>query len=285
MISYLLQAISTTIFGPIFAIVIMYFELKNGRLSGLYSMIFEAAIDVADTVLKTNLFVSFSVGIAGVIRNTQSPPLGERTLLEILSMFQGMITFGFYCSSLAYGGSFMFKYGFYQLSIVVSLFVGIFIAALPSLQTDTLEGVMTWCALERNYTPAVPRIMYGLMLAVGGSFFVALLLSAVLFGFFKNLIRAARSQLRRFLSTNSTSYLHISPPSKFLRVGLLLGVACWMWIIISLMIGVERARQELQIASGSPNQDSQWGFGQVIAVVSWAPVLYEMLVKAIGSCY
>ena len=261
----------------------MYFELKNGRLSGLNSMIFEAAIDLADTVLKTNLFLSFSVGIAGVIRTTQNLPLGERTLMEFLSIFQGAITLGFYFSSFAYGSSFMVKYRFYQLSVLVSLFVGLLIAALPSLQTDILEGVMIWCVIERSYTRAVTRTTYRFVAALCGSGFGVLLLCEVLFAFFKNLVQAARSQLRRFLSTNSTGYLQISPPSKFLRVGLLLGVACWMWIIISLMIGVERARQELQIASGFPNQDSQWGFGQVIAVVSWAPVLYEMLVKAISS--
>lgn len=291
MISYLLQAISTALFGPIFAAVIMYFELKNGRSSGLNSMIFEAALEIADMVLKTNIILSFSVGVAGVFRTTQSPPLGERTFMGYLSIFQCVITLGFYFSSIAYGNSFIFKYYLYQLSVMVSnILVLVLLSALLSSRTDILKGVMSQCAIEHNFPLAVKRtssrtvaIYWGSCLAVGllaVGFLVAVLPESM-----KNLIQAARSRSRRSLSTNSTRYLHISPRFNFLGVGFLLCAAFWTGIIIYLMVAVERDRQKLQTASGSPNQDSQWGFGQVMAVVSWAPVLHDIFVKAKGSFY
>ena len=283
MISYLIQTVSTTLFGPVFASIIIIFELRNDSLSGPYPRIFEAAIDVADTVLKTNLFISFTVVIASIIRYTQIPPLGERNFLEILVGFQCMITSCFWSSCLAYGEPFVFKYLFYQLSITVLFFVGLLIGALPSSSIDILESVMTQCAIQRNYPLATLKTKSRVTLVVESSLLTVLIIGVIVFTFFKNPIQAVCGKLWKYFASSIRRYLHITSRCSFLQMGLLLATAFWMAMIIFAMVRVERIRQQLQKAAGPLTQDSQWGFGQVIAVISWAPVLHEILVKANGS--
>ena len=281
MISYLLQAISTILFGSVFANIIIHFQLRDSRLlPGLYSIIFEAALDVANTILKTNLFVSFSVAIASLIRITQVPPVGEFYFMGDIAMFQGLITYGFYFSSLAYGDSFIFKYYFYQLSVVFLFLVGHLNGALPPSQKDVLEDLVTHCAIERDYPLAANGTVSRSILATCSSILTILFIGAAVFNYFRNSIQSVYNKLWNPFSANSKSFLlHVRPRSKSLRVVLVLATACWMALLISLMVTGERDRQRFHIASDSSNQDSQWGFGQVVAVMSWAPVLHDISIK------
>ena len=282
MISYLLQAISSILFGPVSASIIIISRFRNDSLPGLYSRILEATIDVADTILKTNLFVSFAVAIASIDRYRKIPPLVERWFLNSIVLFQTLVTACFYISSLAYGDSFHLKYIHYQVSITALFLLGFLIRALPSSSTHILESVMAQCTIQRNYPWPVYRTIVRFNLVFSGSVFAVLIVGVVAFTIFKSPIQAVCGKLWKYFANWIRRYSHITSRSSFLRIGLLLATAFWMTIIIYLMVRVERIRQQLQKASGSLTQDSEWGFGQVIAVISWAPVLHEIFVKAFG---
>ncbi|KAI1880005.1 hypothetical protein JX265_001626 [Neoarthrinium moseri] len=52
------------------------------------------------------------------------------------------------------------------------------------------------------------------------------------------------------------------------------GIACMamMWLLLSLF---ERYRHYVQLLAGRSDQDTEWTFGQVLALATWAPVLVE----------
>lgn len=54
-------------------------------------------------------------------------------------------------------------------------------------------------------------------------------------------------------------------------------------LLFKALYNLENGRRELQKASGPLYQDSQWGFGQVTAVLAWVPVLLKVLREIVGA--
>ena len=199
-----------------------------------------------------------------------------------IAYFQCLVMSGFHISTWTLRYSFVDQYWVYQILVYAFFWVESLFGSLPSSQTDILESIMTQCTVEGKYPPGAGQTSF--RFSLGGYSF--LILNGITnlpvgFRFFKNPIQAACDKLWKHFA-DSIRGLHITSRSSFVRVGLLLVTASWMTTIIYLMVLLERIRQQLQKAAGPLTQDSQWGFGQVIAVISWAPVLHEISVKAFG---
>ena len=158
----------------------------------------------------------------------------------------------------------------YQLLVIALFGVDFIMGLLPSSKADILEDVMTHCAIGPTH-----RVLYRIALIYYSCALPLLFISALCF-------KLSNGSIQAVVPATSTRYLYIRSRFGVLHWHLLV-VTGWIGGIIYFMVKIELIRQERQKASGPLDQSSRWGFGQVVAVASWAPVLHEISVKVISG--
>lgn len=293
MFSYLIQAITTLLFGPIWANFVVVFELEIAKPSGFSAKLYEAATNLAYSVAKTNIFVSLSVEIASIIRIVQAPPVAEFSFILVLGFLEVFIVWGALISLLSYHRVLetgIIAFGCYALAVLALSTASFFKGGLPSSQSEILETLTIYCVIERDYPIPIlaleqdtPGRGAELFLGIYTASYIALgIVGIVIWHYFKRKIIAMWAKLKKiFLAL--CRYLRIKPRYPFYCVGAILLTTYWGVAVTLLMIVLKNSREQLKRASGPLYQDSQWGFGQIAALVAWAPVLHDIIFEIGGA--
>ena len=283
MVSYSLQAIFTFCFGLLLANITIIFKLKIDDSSRNPARILEAASDVAYAVSTTDIFVSSSVAIASVVRNSQITPLAESNFVNSLGLYQILILIGTtvsYWSVRRPGKMLIGVFGFYNLVVTVLSLSNALGAKVSSSQGKLLKDLTTDCVTEQDYPSAITdsrddaenRDFLQLMGFIMAMIFLVGILERILFNIYKEKILA-------FITNLHSARIRQPILCSFV----LLVSLFWIVSVAIILQQLEQSRQQIRKASGSLYQDSQWGFGQVTAVLTWAPVLQEMIFQMLRT--
>jgi hypothetical protein len=224
-----------------------------------------AAIPLARYHHQANHIIALSVLIASAVRLSQAVPLAEISLIDSLSMYQllnilicsitepilfedhGDVTVPLATASL------------YRLVIFT---LGGFVVPIMSSwasKSPALQQISKLCTSEWDYPYIPPSTDSSLPGGVGTEISIALLIGIAgvifIFLFVSFYIR------HRWFNLISSS----------------VGVAMAFGGGVSLLVKLQRIRHQLQIAAGDAYQDSEWGFGQIMAVLVWYPVIEESI--------
>ncbi|KAG8527135.1 uncharacterized protein KY384_008564 [Bacidia gigantensis] len=291
MISYLLQSITTLIFGPILAIIVAIWELKSAQLSHRRAKIYQVVKNIAYSAAKTNVFVSMSVVIASIIRQTQIPPVSEHSFLVLLGFFEMLVILGTVASMITYrnlGDASIMAFGVYFIIVFALSFINTSKSGISSFQTNILGTITMYCESERDYPlPALGNVvvddmrLWRFFFAYCVTCLAAFTVVGVIFAFCQYIIPALIRQIQT-LFDRPCNALDIKPEYHFRCLVILVQSCVWIvsqWIFLSWL---KSSRQDLKKASGSLYEDSEWGFGQVTALLAWAPLVHDIILEIFG---
>lgn len=274
-LSYILQVTLTIIFGPLFVAI---FGLRKWLRLSRYTQ--EYLQQVQNSFLDVSAQFTIPVAVAAVVRLYQSPPFFEISFLQSLTTMQFL---GLLSTTLAALVA-MPKHPDTRRILVISLYLivdfGFFMGMIGFLRTTkasatTIQELVNAC---KEYQPISPGFVYpapsqgsglsnlmlkeydaskgkegwiiwGLVLAG----IVALIIACFIINF-----------LYRILKERHPGFL--GP----IVLGLSGGV-------IYEMAQLQGKRLFMQAVTGSNFVDNQWGFGQVIAIFLWTPLIIQAI--------
>lgn len=289
MTSYILQVALTSVFGVTLASIIFIFKLGTENLSSRGAKLLVAATKISYSVARTNTFIALAIAIATTIRIPQVPPANEQDFTQHLAFLQVQLGWATFVSSKQWDVTKSSSNSFlYYALIVQCLQLSNFLRYLFDSRAKLLGSFNAACVLEQGY----PKSFYmapseqethrysslgGLMLGLALP-----ILAATVYYFAERILPLVDKSDRIFLTFCST--FRFKPRHSF-WVHVLVPCAAALWIMWSSallgLLGEDRRR--LQQASGDLDQDTQWGFGQVTAVLAWAPPLHDIVSETIGS--
>lgn len=296
MISYIIQTIAVTIFGPILALLYAIYDVNFGTIPGEAqresSRFWISAWNLSRSIQMGNVLTSVSVLTASIIRIQQLAPVAEITFIKMLGMYQlyvaGQAALS-YCIIFGVRQSFYgFSYLFYFLMIL-----GIWIAlsvidGYPSSKAILLDDITSYCVLDWDYPISIAvsledsrfyRIVFSSAFGTEIAIIIVFLFLPI---YFIEWLKRVYDVLR-YSFDFICEYLCIKP--KTVKVCLILTLVSGLIVTESvlLLLSLESQRQWLQLVSGNADQDSQWGFGQITAVLLWAPTLNNIFVEIYGQ--
>lgn len=321
MISYVLQGITSLLFGPLLWLTSLYVGSSDSEDDDTF---FQTPEDLwvteyfgpaATTIQQANILVAFSVFAASVVRLQDVTPLAEKTFLTSLSHYQ--LTAAIICTI-----SYMtiHKRSSLKTFAVVIYMIAAFLMFLvvaspekntfPAHQARVLQAITAFCIKDYDWpVTAIPEhqeehhsrppldidqlhpalrvlvlpllFVCGVVLSLVFKFVAGIIVEIILFilGMICLFIYRRLSQLYYALCQAT----HLSP----MRFGGILLIAL-TGILSALLISMTlfelfRQRTQLQKATGGEYADNQWGFGQVMSVMAWVPVVQDILISIIGT--
>jgi hypothetical protein len=279
-----MQFVSIVIFGPLF--VAIYGYGKQGHLS---PDSLEFWKELQDTFLDTSAQFTIPVTVAAVVRLHQSPPFFEIAFLQSLTTMQFL---GLFCTAIATGVA-MPKRRSIRRVLVISLYLvvdfGFYMGVVGYLRTSkaswtTIKQLASACGEYSQLTPGFVYIQTH-KLSVGSGI-----------QGFKNFLNpfSKGGWIIFGLTVAAVAGLAVTVVVVFAIYQCLRSRSPWVLGPMSLgffggtlycMILLERKRQVMKKVTGSDFQDNQWGFGQVMALFLWAPLLVQSLYYILGNSF
>ena len=291
MISYVLQAVTTFLFGPLLANLVLIFRLEVAKPSKRVTKWYTAATRIAYSVTKTNMYVSLAIAIASILR-TYEISLGEHDFIVWLGNLQVFILAGAFVSFLTYqhvGKATTVIYGAYGILVTTIMVVNVFKIVLPSSQF--LEQILaSVCVYEGSY-PIFQDLVeqnnqskWSMFLGIYAAMGILIIIIALLLSFFfKRAKTALESKIKHFYDEICRLF-RIKAKHLFSYCGVFLVTLCWAGCTIWFLHILVDNRNMIQASSNPPNADAQWGFGQITAVMAWGPLLHDIILELIGRC-
>lgn len=311
MISYLIQALATFVFGPMLSTILVIcdpdrFQPPYFRLSRQHWLA-QIGVNLAGSIHRTNILIALSILLSATIRIQQVAPLAEVQFLDTLALYELYLAYSSMFLSLPISPTALKGWGslaVYYFIILVLMFRMTFMRKFPNQNSTAMEEITRHCAIQKDYhlpdfisttrteeDPQLRRLQtrlkvlvpIGMILLVG---LVALkwLRRPILKLYMR--LSVPFKLLRNPFSSLGRLYLELC---SFIRIDknlLLIVAACvtmsgvWMFFAISTAQTLQNQRILMQKLSGDAYQDNQWGFGQIMAVLVWAQFV-EQLVHAI----
>jgi hypothetical protein len=254
----------TWIFGPMFVAIYGFGNVWNLRNDSQ-----EYLKVLQDTFLDTTAIFSISVAVATVVRLHQSITFFEIAFLQSLTTMQFL---GLLCTSIAAGIAIPSKEKRRVWVIVLYLLVDFcfYMAVVAYLHTSEvswtiIQQLVRACQSYGSISPGFvyaskqkppPGRLAGIVIgSVVGFFFLFMFASS----FFATAIRLARATISRLII------------SLAFAIGTLY-----------CLVQLEQKRNVMKIVTGADFQDNQMGFGQVIAISLWLPLIIQSLYYIVG---
>jgi len=279
-ISYIFQAILTFIFGP-FLCFTYIFHKKFTKFAN------ERLEELQDTFLDVSAQFSIAVAIAAIIRSYQHPPyyelafLRSLTTVQFLSLLATAITIGV-CKKRKDTLKKEPKSAPRITVIIIYSIIefGCYVGLLGRLRVSkaswaTLSELNEACKAYSHivpwsvYIPPPPlhlphigsaRDYFGKKGAKFVWTIIGLCLAAIVCLF---IVAVVLTLLAGVLL--SQEEIFVGPMSLAFSIGMLVA-----------MVKMERTRYIMKVVTGVEFQDNQWGFGQVIALFLWMPLVIQM---------
>jgi len=288
--SYILQAILTFLCGILVCVV---YELRATRYLNLSARTQKHISDVHDTFLDINAQFSIPVAIAAVIRFHQNAPFYELAFLRALTTMQFMsllsisVTAGLFKDE---GKDFEFKRGTKRIVIIVlygilefGFYIGL-IAGLIANQSSftTISELSSACGAYGHIFPWIKQLPIAhihLPKISAKDFFNPASKSGWRFGLIiTGFIIAGCLAL---ILACCVCYFLLYSGSKIFR-----GRGRWRFAAIPISLAfaiamlvelgeLERLRNIMKTVAGDDFEDNEWGFGQVIALFLWLPLILQ----------
>jgi hypothetical protein len=154
MISYVIQAGASLIFGPILAFIALTWEVDlTVTPANRRTVFFKSAVHLSSNVNQGNTFVSLAVMVASVIRSIQIPPLAELNFIKLLVWYQTFMVLAVWISQFAIFGLHRRVYilGIYYLTVNALAIVVASMNGFPSSKATALQQLTEYCVIERDY--------------------------------------------------------------------------------------------------------------------------------------
>jgi hypothetical protein len=235
------------------------------------------------SVTKVNVFVAHAVVIASIIRIYQLPPIGEIDFIKILVGYQFLLLLG---SGLAIylfqqyrnRDAILFScYGFVCLILMVIIIYEDGVRASDALM---LKQLTQCCVSELGFPKTIINFNHislkSVAIGAGGTFGGIVIFSLI---FSLNMIYFG-GQFRPLVQA-----LHLTSKHRLFTIAAMIGMFYWTSCEVYLLVFLGLQRVQLRKATGALYQDSQFSFGQVMAVLAWAPVLHDLALTAYGMWY
>jgi hypothetical protein len=274
-LSYILQVALTIIFGPLF--VAIFGLRKRLRLRRYTQEYFQ---QVQNSFLDVSAQFTIPVAVAAVVRLSQSPPFFEISFLQSLTTMQ---FFGLLSTTLAAVVAMPKRLDIRRILVIFLYLIvdfGFFMGVMSFLRTSkasatTIQELVNAC---KEYQPIAPGFIYPAPSQRSGLSNLTLkeydasktkedwiILGLVLAGI-AALITACFifKFLYRILKERHPGFLGV------IVSGLSGGV-------IYEMVQLQGKRLFMKAVTGSNFVDNQWGFGQVIAIFLWIPLVIQVI--------
>jgi hypothetical protein len=296
MISYCIQGVVAFVLGPALALLAMFLD-RNSNTDSYFETdspkwLVKYLYSLSQSQHQANILITLSVLMASVIRISQLTPLGELNYIFLLAIYKFIvITASFISYAIVQEPS---RAKVRVLTFVAVIVFALFMTAIfmrkkyPTSEEIILEQLRAFCVLERDYpmsevdfeSDSGSLIIWGityLLLFVG----IVTLTSLIWWNFIEKILNIYRFIYRQYSAF--CRLIHVRP-KRFaaLSIGGSYTVMC-IYLLTVLLIYMEEQRKELQRASGPAYQDAEWGFGQIAALVLWAPFVHESVLIAIGT--
>ena len=303
MVTYVLQAITTLLFGPMVALFAIYTQTdawSTGSSSKPKHRFQELISNLAFSVFQANVFACLAVSIGCLVREVEISPLAEVSFINTLGVLEMMILLGIVLSATAcydYTSRYlivMFIYGVpvFAFSMAVTLLRG-----YPSSQTKILEKITGFCIEERDYPffsmrdddARTNRFLGIFMGSFYGGIFALIIIWMLIYKYCKPIanpiIKVYEAVTGFFLNLwkRFARLLHADPGRLFFGIAATFYGVVWAYSSIVLLISLQNQRISLQRVLGAAYEDSQWGFGQITAIILWAPLLHDLIMEIIGK--
>ncbi|KAJ6495002.1 hypothetical protein DFH09DRAFT_1205701 [Mycena vulgaris] len=293
-ISYILQAILTFIFGPLFCLVYAFRERWNFSDETKKNL-----KSLQATFHDISAQFSIPVAVAAIIRSHQHAPFYElaflRSLmnLQFLSLLSSSVTAGIFEKTPTLVEK---RHDRLRIAILVLyglLEFGLYVGLIGGLRTSqsswqTISELGEACTAYSRIEPWIhsipapsvhlPHITvkeYFSPFSKNGWKFSFIIIGFILAGILA-LGVACLILVGLWLALVSREARVLGPISLAFAIGMLVEV-----------IQMERTRNVMKAVTGAEFQDNQWGFGQVIALFLWVPLclqsLYNILLIVFGS--
>ncbi len=287
--SYIIQGILILLFGPVFAMTVFIFKINLATPGNQPFRIVRVIGNILPTVYSETIFLSLSVFVASIIRIKGVPPIAELDFIKLLAVYQYCITVGTVLSQ-----SYVFpkrvKVHLYSGLITAFMIIVQFMNRLPSQKAKLLKQITDYCSTELdfslplvNFKSAENSLRYGIFVLSYSAGLVGL--SVVIWLLWKY-FSAVLSRLGRFLwrkYVEFCSFLGVAPARFHVLLCGPLFTVYWASSCIALAVSLQDQRHDLQKSVGSNYQDSEWGFGQITAMLIWGPLIQDIILGALGK--
>ncbi len=300
MISYILQGVSSLLFGPLLAVLSLYIgsDLSSDSLLELPSKLWitENFVPVARSLHQTNIIIAFSVLLASIIRLDQVRPVTEVDFIKDLALYECWTALICAFSYFPIHESSKTRNTVIGLYAAVTWYLAVVISnsGYPSSYGEALQAITTYCIRQGDWpvptmnivVPDEPKKQDS---AWPSGIWVLLVVSAPILG--------AVGVATGFVLLGILVLIGMLLAKPYLLLCRLLRVGPWRFVSVAGAVGLTAVsgfyiglwldsllahRQELRLASGSAYQDNEWGFGQITALLAWIPVVQDTLF-AIGG--
>lgn len=277
-ISYILQAILTVVFGPVFCYV--YSHRERWQFSEKTNKSLQS---LQEAFLDGSAQFGIPVAVAAVVRFRQHAPFYELTFLrslttmQFLSLLASCVTAGIFEGEDGQPDgkriSLLIVYGLLNFGLYMGLIGGL-VTSQASWQTlfdlgqacQAYSQLLPW--IKHIPSPGVnlPKLVTKSDFSIFGKkrWKFGLTILGLIFAGIAALIIVGfvLYWLGRLLTSRSEKYLGII--SLGLAVGTLVEV-----------VQMERTRNIMKAVTGAEFQDNQWGFGQIISLFLWVPLFLQ----------
>jgi hypothetical protein len=283
-ISYILQAILTFIFGPVFCLIYAFrgrWNFSDETKENLKSL--------QATFHDISAQFSIPVAVAAVIRFHQHAPFYELaflrslTTLQFLSLLSSSVTAGIFerreqrthieKRNDRLRVAILVLYGLLEFGLYMGLIGGL---RTSESSWQTISELGEACAAYSRIEPWIPHIpaasvhlphitvkQFFSPFSKDGLKFSWIIIGFILAGTLALLV-AGYILTGIWLVLVSREVFLLGPISLAFAIGMLVEV-----------VQMERTRNVMKAVTGAEFQDNQWGFGQVIALFLWAPLCLQ----------
>ena len=293
-ISYILQSIFTFIFGPVFVAIFACF-LKPGGVRGDSNRdVYERLVSLITTQLDTSVGFSIPVAIAAIARLRQSPPFYEIAFLESLltSQFLSLLAI---CLALGVLKLHEDKSKLRRIAVIVLCCLvefALYMVLIGYLRTS--QGM--WKAIQelggacRLYGSILPGFQYFQSRRLLPQVTAVQLFNPFEFSNWKDKVKFVWTIIGLIIA--GLVALVITGVTLFFLAGWLFEGESIPLGLMSLGLSIGSAyctaqmshkRDAMRDILGDKFQDNEWGFGQVVAICLWVPLVPHFLGLALGK--
>lgn len=266
MISYGIQGLTATLFGSlVMALRATFLRSSSNTNRPSLHRSFRQASRVAQHTIQTNNTLTWSIMIATAVRMRQDVPIAEQWFLARLVRYQMLLSFMTCAASIAI----LERHVSSSVHIVITYALLRCIRSAATLLEERREGlgsVGKYCAASREGVADDSDGFASSAFAIG--FWSTL--SVIVFSGFRHI-----GPLRAYLGGPSDGYVI----ALFVAYTL-----CSGGTLIVLLWDMQLHRRDLRSMAGVAYEDDEWGFGQVMAVLLWVPLL-QTLVKGLPGFF
>lgn len=313
MISYFVQGIVAITFGPVFGLVVLFFNLNRAESSYFapphWLWLYQIGTEIAWCAFQINFFLAVSIAISTMARFLQVVPVAEVIFLSSLAQYEHCVSVVGFCSAALFFKNFQGSLSIYIVMYSVMVVCAFHMMKLPGDTSAILADITQYCATVRDYpSPVLLSDTAMLVTYIEFAFAVAAAFQCMLRERKVKVLRAAcGARYSRFCSAAAFICVQIGGKVKVLRDACSLLRACYSrfcsairvyspllhalafclsflastTLIFFDFLMLQSSRRKLQELSNGAYQEEQWGFGQVMAILAWVPFFQDFFVKGV----